>query len=65
MDGVEADTLFRGLTAGDVTGPYVSQFLVQPIPFGSQRLAQAYRSAQAGDDHLTTYVQAAFVVGMD
>jgi hypothetical protein len=63
--GVEADTLFRGLTPGDATGPYLSQFLVQPIPFGSQTLVQIYRTAQAGDDHLTTYVQAAFVVGMD
>jgi membrane-associated phospholipid phosphatase len=52
---VEADTLFHGLTAGDATGPYVSQFLVQPIPFGSQALVQTYRTAQAGDDHLTTY----------
>jgi hypothetical protein len=52
--GVEADTLFRGLTPGDATGPYVSQFLVQPIPFGSQTLVQTYRTAQAGDDHLTT-----------
>jgi membrane-associated phospholipid phosphatase len=53
--GVEADTLFRGLIPGDATGPYISQFLVQPIPFGSQTLGQAYRTADAGDDHLTTY----------
>ena len=53
--GVEADTLFRGLTPGDATGPYLSQFLVQPIPFGSQTLVQTYRTAHAGDDHVTTY----------
>jgi membrane-associated phospholipid phosphatase len=53
--GVKAGTLFRGLTPGDATGPYLSQFLVQPIPFGSQTLVQTYRTAQAGDDHLTTY----------
>jgi membrane-associated phospholipid phosphatase len=53
--GVGAGTLFRGLTPGDATGPYISQLLVQPIPFGSQALVQTYRTAQAGDDHLTTY----------
>jgi membrane-associated phospholipid phosphatase len=53
--GVEADTLFRGLTPGDATGPYISQFLMKAIPFGSQTLVQTYRTAQAGDDHLTTY----------
>src|SRR5579871_6183895 len=26
-------TLFRGFTAGDVIGPYISQFLLRPIPF--------------------------------
>lgn len=53
--GVEAGTLFRGLTPGDATGPYLSQFLVKPIPFGSQTLVQTYHIPQAGDDHLTTY----------
>jgi membrane-associated phospholipid phosphatase len=53
--GIGAGTLFRGLTPGDATGPYISQFLAKPIPFGSQTLVQAYRTAQAGDDHLTTY----------
>jgi membrane-associated phospholipid phosphatase len=53
--GVEADTLFRGLTPGDATGPYISQFLMMPIPFGSQTLVQTYRTAHAGDDHVTTY----------
>jgi membrane-associated phospholipid phosphatase len=52
---VEPDTLFRGLTAGDATGPYISQFLWQDIPFASQILTQTYRTAQAGDDHVTTY----------
>jgi membrane-associated phospholipid phosphatase len=55
LPDVEAGTLFRGLTPGDTTGPYLSQFLVQPIPFGSQTLVQTYRTAQAGDDHLTAY----------
>ncbi|MDQ3998154.1 MAG: phosphoesterase, partial [Gemmatimonadota bacterium] len=28
-------TIFRGLTPGDLNGPYVSQFLLMPIPYGS------------------------------
>jgi hypothetical protein len=31
---VTAGTLFRGFTPGDLIGPYVSQFFVQPFAFG-------------------------------
>ena len=31
---VTAKTLFRGNTPGDLVGPYVSQFLYQPVPYG-------------------------------
>ena len=27
-------TVFRGFTAGDIIGPYVSQFFLQPFTFG-------------------------------
>src|SRR5206468_12796940 len=30
---VTPETLFRGITPGDLAGPYVSQFLGKPIPF--------------------------------
>jgi len=33
-------TVFRGETNGDLTGPYISQFLWQPIPFGATTLDQ-------------------------
>jgi membrane-associated phospholipid phosphatase len=52
---VTPGTLFRGFTAGDATGPYISQFLWQDVPFGSQTLTQTYRTARPGDDHVTTY----------
>ena len=32
---VTAQTLFRGFTPGDVTGPYVSQFLLKPLEYGA------------------------------
>jgi len=31
---VTAGTLFRGSTTGDLIGPFISQFLYQPIPYG-------------------------------
>jgi hypothetical protein len=37
-------TLFRGFTAGDLRGPYLSQFLLKPIPFGSQFIDQRIRT---------------------
>jgi hypothetical protein len=33
-------TLFRGSTAGDLAGPYVSQFLLKTVPYGSLRVDQ-------------------------
>ena len=35
---VTPKTLFRGFTAGDTVGPYLSQFLVRDIPYGSQSI---------------------------
>jgi len=52
---VAPSTLFRGFTAGDVVGPYISQFLLRPIPFGAQWIDQRIRTAVPGVDHATTY----------
>jgi len=35
---VTAETFLRGNTEGDLIGPYVSQFLLQKIPYGTQTL---------------------------
>jgi hypothetical protein len=48
-------TLFRGFTAGDVRGPYLSQFLLKPVPFGVQYVEQRMRTVQPGLDFLTGY----------
>jgi hypothetical protein len=37
---VTAETIFRGFAAGELVGPYVSQFLVRDIPFGAYQLPQ-------------------------
>ncbi|MGH9799315.1 MAG: vanadium-dependent haloperoxidase, partial [Blastocatellia bacterium] len=48
-------TLFRGQTPGDLTGPYLSQFLWVDIPYGALKMQQRYRVPEAENDQLTDY----------
>jgi hypothetical protein len=50
---VTADTLFRGTAAGDLVGPYISQFLLKPIPFTPLRVEAKIRTAVPGVDYMT------------
>ena len=52
---VTTQVLFRGLTPGDLTGPYISQFLWQDIPYGPQVINQRILSPVQGDDYLFRY----------
>jgi len=52
---VTTGTLFGGNVTGGLTGPYVSQFLWQPIPVNSTLVQQLYRTSAAGIDYLTTF----------
>jgi len=52
---VATGTLFRGFTTGDLVGPYVSQFLLKPVPFGVQWVEQRIRTMLPGIDFLTQY----------
>ncbi|HQR32616.1 MAG TPA: vanadium-dependent haloperoxidase [Blastocatellia bacterium] len=52
---VTAGTLFRGLTPGDLTGPYISQFLWKDFKYGVQSVSQKMRTTIPGDDYLTSY----------
>jgi hypothetical protein len=66
---VTAATLFRGSTPGDLVGPYISQFLLvgnaDPIlgptvqdgfiRYGTLRIDQRQKTAQAGIDYLTAF----------
>jgi membrane-associated phospholipid phosphatase len=45
-------TLFRGFAPGDLVGPYVSQFLLKPVVFGTLRFNQRQRTAQPNLDYL-------------
>jgi hypothetical protein len=51
---ITPQTIFRGETEGDLAGPYVSQFLVKPIPFGNSTIEQRYDVPAPGDDHMTS-----------
>ena len=52
---VTPDVIFRGSTPGDLTGPYLSQFLLKTTPMGAASLPQLYRTSVAGDDYMTKY----------
>lgn len=52
---VTTQVLFRGLTPGDLVGPYVSQFLWQDIPYGPQVINQRIMQPMQGDDYLVRY----------
>ena len=48
-------TLFRGESKGDLIGPYISQFLLHPIPFGATQIDQRERYPANGQDFMTVY----------
>lgn len=54
---VTKDNVFRGFTPGDLAGPYVSQFLLQDIPYGSLCIKQMQKTARTGVDYLTKFPQ--------
>ena len=52
---VTAANVFRGTAPGCTVGPYVSQYLLQTINFGSTPQEQMYRTGMPGVNYLTTY----------
>ncbi len=57
---------FRGSTAEDLVGPYISQFLYMDVPIGNPtlggqsaqyKLIQKLQTTTAGNDHLTEYLR--------
>jgi hypothetical protein len=55
FQNVNAGNLFRADIPGVQTGPYISQFLLQPFKFGTTSIEQRYRTYLRGNDHLTSY----------
>ncbi len=48
-------TIFRGSTAGELIGPYLSQFLIKPIPVGASVLQQQFKVPVPGLDYLVYF----------
>ena len=52
---VTAANVFRGTAPGCTVGPYVSQYLLQTINFGSTPREQMYRTGMPGVNYMATY----------
>jgi hypothetical protein len=48
-------TIFRGLTPGDLAGPYISQFLFKDVPYGTLTINQRQKTVLPGPDYMTDY----------
>lgn len=52
---VTPGTLFRGLTPGDLAGPYISQFLFLDVPYGTGVISQKFRSPERNTNFMMNY----------
>jgi hypothetical protein len=50
---VTPQNLFRGFTPGDVVGPYISQFLLQPFAYGAINIEQLFTTYAPKVDYMT------------
>lgn len=48
-------TLFRTDVDGDLPGPFISQYLLQDVPFGVNVISQRSRTRVPGDDRVTRF----------
>ena len=54
---VTPQTLFRDPVPGALDGPYVSQFMLRPTPFGAEVIDRRMRTLRPGDDHGTSFAE--------
>jgi membrane-associated phospholipid phosphatase len=52
---VTPGTIFRGNTPGELTGPFISQFLLKDVPYGPFVVPQKVRAGVAGVEYMTDY----------
>lgn len=55
IEEVTSQSLFRGILAGDEVGPYVSQFMLKDITFGSLTISQKQKTVLPHINHMTDY----------
>jgi hypothetical protein len=48
-------TIFRGNTPSDLAGPYLSQFLLKDVPFGSLTISHRQQTVVGALDYMTTF----------
>jgi hypothetical protein len=52
---VTQSTLFRGVTPGELPGPYISQFLLRDIQHGTLRISQRQDTVKPGVDYMMDF----------
>ncbi len=52
---VTAQTLFRDNIPGATAGPYISQFMLKPTPFGVERVDRQMMTLRSGIDYATSF----------
>jgi hypothetical protein len=52
---ITPNTLFRQGSPGDLSGPYISQFLLRDVPYGPSTIVQRYDVPATGVDFMTSY----------
>src|SRR3954468_9399059 len=52
---VTPGTIFRGNFPGELTGPFISQFLLKDVPYGPYVVPQKVRAGLAGVEYMTEY----------
>jgi hypothetical protein len=52
---VTAGTLFRGIFAGELIGPFLSQFFLMPVTFGTLSVTQKFNAYLPDTDYLTNF----------
>lgn len=55
VNSVTPATVFRGNTPGDLNGPYLSQFLLSDVPYGSLTINHRQQTLAPNVDYMTTY----------
>jgi hypothetical protein len=55
--GLTPDVIFRGGNPDDLNGPFISQFLALPVPYGMTTVEQRYKTAAPGIDFMTSFVE--------
>jgi len=48
-------TLFRGFTPGDLVGPYISQFLLRDVQFGTLGIPHRHDTVETGVNYMTHF----------